>query len=335
MNFLSSKHFLEFLNNRGWLSNLNYCWPMPLTSGAKNMSPATRAWPSQNIWLSQRWRHRPRSSQITLQFDYSMRIRTCGGVESNQEIKTSMRVPTPLGFGPHNLTGGELTRRRNMAHGASSVQEARMILEGSWRSDCSPSSSCSGWSRGWGSGASAQCNSLMNSGERERRIPSDWAHSGSIPSTWMPNSSIRSSGDSRRGFGRPLATARNSAEARVFVTCKNSREREENGGLGFTLGGGGYLYPRRVGGLHPGRREGGGESSASQSSTELLLSRGRWRLQTVFGLDCGAGCWAGLMGYGGWAAARFLPPIFFRFPFSIFYFYSGLNILSSIWILFL
>jgi hypothetical protein len=132
---------------------------MPLTSGAKDTSPATRAWPSQTIWLSQRWRHHPRNSHITLQFDYSMRIRTCGGVESNQKINTSMRVPTPLGFGPQNLAGGELTWWRNTAHGVSLVHEARMILKGSWRSDCSPSSSYSGWSRGWGSGASAQCDS--------------------------------------------------------------------------------------------------------------------------------------------------------------------------------
>jgi hypothetical protein len=32
--------------------------------------------------------------------------------------------------------------------------------------------------------------------------------------------------DEQRGFGQPLATARNPTGARVLVTCKNSRERE-------------------------------------------------------------------------------------------------------------
>jgi hypothetical protein len=52
-----------------------------------------------------------RSSQIKFEFDDSLQIGTCGGVELNQKIKASMRVPAPLGFGPQNLAGGELTRR--------------------------------------------------------------------------------------------------------------------------------------------------------------------------------------------------------------------------------
>jgi hypothetical protein len=111
----------------------------------------------------------PRNSQITLKFDYSMRIRTCGEVESNQKIKVSERVPTPLSFNPRNLTGGELKRRRNTAHGASSVQEVRMILEGSWRSDCSPSSSCSGWSQGLSTNSSSASQNPARCCRRERR----------------------------------------------------------------------------------------------------------------------------------------------------------------------
>jgi hypothetical protein len=81
--------------------------------------------------------------------------------------------------------------------------------------------------------------------ERERRIPLDWAHSSSIPSMRMPYSSIRSSGDSQRGSGWSLATAKGSAGARVSVTVSESFRKEERRNLRFFPGGGTPFYSHR------------------------------------------------------------------------------------------
>jgi hypothetical protein len=113
-----------------------------MTGGSPATLAATWAWPSQNYLTDHR------SSQIIFEFDDSLQIGTCDGVDSNQKVKVSQRVPVPLSFDPRNLAGGEPTQRRNTAHGTSSVQEVRMILEGSWRCTSSPWSFCRGQSRG-------------------------------------------------------------------------------------------------------------------------------------------------------------------------------------------
>jgi hypothetical protein len=72
------------------------------------MSAATRAGTESNVDWVKYDITAPRNSQITLKFDYSMRIRTCGGVESNQKVKVSERVPTPLSYNPQNLAAAIL-----------------------------------------------------------------------------------------------------------------------------------------------------------------------------------------------------------------------------------
>jgi hypothetical protein len=74
--------------------------------------------------------------------------------------------------------------------------------------------------------------------ERERRIPHDWAHSSSLPSTRIPNLPIRISGATQRRSGWSLATARGSARARVSVPARKFGEGEGIEILGLIHGGG-------------------------------------------------------------------------------------------------
>jgi hypothetical protein len=142
---------------------------------------------------------------------------------------------------------------------------------------------------------------------------------------------IRSSEATQRRSGWSLATARGSAGARVSVPARKLREGEGIEILGLIHGGGSDFIDD--GGWRPSsrasrrRRRIGCLQELHRAASQLEVEDDRrGKLGWTAGLGAGP-AWASAW----WAAARFLPPIyFFLFPFSIFYFYSGLNILSSI-----
>jgi hypothetical protein len=116
------------------------------------LNPRPRNWPV-GPWLGQLpwrqdqvnhvdwsrwWHHQLRTSHLNLEFDDSIRIGTCGCVHSNQKIKSSMRVPALLGFGPQNLAGGELTRWPETVCGDSELQTMLSSNKGVQRCASSP-----------------------------------------------------------------------------------------------------------------------------------------------------------------------------------------------------
>jgi hypothetical protein len=97
-----------------------------------------------------------KNSQIDHGFDDSTQIWTPGYAHSKQKIKANLLVVSPLLNGRRRHAGDMDERRRTMTQVASSVHDARGRYEESQRTNSSPRSSCSGRSRGVGSGTSGR-----------------------------------------------------------------------------------------------------------------------------------------------------------------------------------
>jgi hypothetical protein len=146
---------------------------MPLTSGPSATSAATRAGTESNVDWVKYDVTAPRNSQITLKFDYSMRTRTCGGVESNQGVKVNQMGVAPLLFGHRSLLRRALLRRCMVVDSDGELRRLLQLRKMLSRRGSSPGGFLEGRRRRLLTEASVVSPTPARCCGRDRRIPGD------------------------------------------------------------------------------------------------------------------------------------------------------------------